>query len=148
MKPLESKFQRLTLAMLLTVVLWALPLAAVPTGQPLKPDSHRSVFLLPTNTREGRDPFFPNSNRPYEAAETATSTNRTVEITSVVLKGFSGSPDHRLAIINNHTFAAGDEGDVITVRGRIHIRCIEIRPHSVLVEISGQQHELTYSDKP
>jgi hypothetical protein len=148
MKSLESKSQRLTLALLLTVVLWALPLAAAPVEQLSKTNLPQSVFILPANPREGRDPFFPNSNRPYEAAETATSTNRAVEITAVVLRGFSGSPDHRLAVINNHTFAAGDEGEVTTVQGRIHVRCIEIKPHSVVVEIGGQYHELTYSDKP
>jgi hypothetical protein len=149
MKPLESKVQRLTLALLLTVVLRALPLPAAPTEheQPSKANLHQSVFILPTNTKEGRDPFFPNSNRPYEAAEMAT-TNRTVEVTALVLKGFSGSPEQRLAIINNHTFAAGDEGDVTTAQGRIHVRCIEIRPHSVVVQIGGQYHELTFSDKP
>jgi hypothetical protein len=148
MKPLESKFQRLTLALLVTAVLRALPLAAAPAEQPSKADSHHSVFILPTSPKEGRDPFFPNSNRPYETAGAATSTNRTVEASALVLRGFSGTPDHRLAIINNHTFAAGDEGDVTTIQGRLHVRCIEIRPHSVVVETGGQYHELTFSDKP
>ena len=56
--------------------------------------------------------------------------------------------DHRLVIINNHTFAAGDEGDVITRDGRIHLSCIEIKTNSVVIEVGGQRHELFYSDKP
>jgi hypothetical protein len=64
------------------------------------------------------------------------------------LKGFSGTPGHRLVIINNHTFAAGDEGDVITEQGRIHVRCVEIRSHSVVIEVSGKYHELTSPDNP
>jgi len=71
-----------------------------------------------------------------------------VEATALTLKGISGAPDHRLVIINNHTFAAGDEGDVITEQGRIHVRCVEIKPHAVVVEVSGHYHELTSPDNP
>jgi len=69
-------------------------------------------------------------------------------ITSLVLKGFSGSQNHRLVIINNHTFAAGDTGDVITSDGRVHLRCIEIKTNSTVVEVGGQRYELIYSNKP
>ena len=146
MKPFKFKFLWLTAVLLPAAILWAAPPGAAPADQLAKTNLHYSVFILPANAEEGRDPFFPKSNRPYET--TLAAPTNSVEATALTLKGFSGTPDHRLVIINNHTFAAGDEGDVITVRGRIHIRCIEIRPHSVLVEISGQQHELTYSDKP
>ena len=69
-------------------------------------------------------------------------------MTSLVVKGFSGSMDHRLVIINNHTFAVGDEGDVVTSAGRIHLNCIEIKTNSVVIEVGGQRHELFYFDKP
>ena len=99
----------------------------------------RSTFVVPTSFREGRDPFYPESTRPYEAAVAA---NKTVEITTLAIKGISGSPGHRLVIINNHTFGIGDEGDVLTSSGRVHIRCTEIRADSVAIEINGQRHEL------
>lgn len=75
-----------------------------------------------------------------------TTTNNSVEVTALVVKGVSGSPDHRLVIINNHTFAAGDIADVITDQGRIRVRCVEIKPRSVVIEVRGQYHELPRSD--
>lgn len=99
------------------------------------------MFTIPTNAREGRDPFFPESVRPFEAA---VQVSHKVEATSLVIKGFSGTPGHRFVIINNHTFAPGDEGDVLTNNGRAHIHCVEIRNNVVVVEINGQRHEIPY----
>ena len=75
-----------------------------------------------------------------------TATNNVPEVTALVVKGISGSPDHRLVIINNHTFAVGDIADVITDQGRIRVHCIEIKPRSVIIEVGGQYHELPVSD--
>jgi hypothetical protein len=47
-----------------------------------------------------------------------------------------------LAIINNHTFGVGDEGDVLTPSGKIHLRCLEIHPDMVIVEIGGKIHRI------
>jgi hypothetical protein len=116
---------------------WISPSAAAP-AQPNEAKAPRSVFTLPVNPKEGRDPFFPNSTRVYEAAV----VGRTAGLVSLVLKGFSASPDHRIVVINNHSFAAGDEGVVITSDGRIRIRCVEIKEHSVVVEANGQRQEL------
>jgi len=120
--------------------------AAAPIAHPVTPEVvPLSVFVLPVNPKEGCDPFFPASTRPYESA---ASKNPVGDLTSLVLRGLSGSPDHRLVIINNHTFGVGDEGDVITPHGRIHIHCIEITPKSVVVESGGQRHELSYMGIP
>jgi hypothetical protein len=139
-------------AWLSAVFVTVLPLAAAPTAapvvQPVIPEVvvTRSVFVLPANPKEGRDPFFPNSSRPYEDA---TSKNPVVsDMTALVLRGISGPPDHRLAIINNHTFGVGDEGDVLTPHGRIHIHCVEIKDTSAVVESGGQRHELIYTSSP
>jgi hypothetical protein len=110
-----------------------------------KMETVRSVFVIPSNSKEGRDPFFPDSDRPYEIA--AAANPQAGKTTSLVVKGFSGLPNHRLVIINNHTFAAGDEGNVITPSGRIHLRCVEIKINSVVIETGGQLHELIYSNK-
>jgi hypothetical protein len=64
------------------------------------------------------------------------------------MQGFSGSPDHRLVIINNVTFAVGDNAEVSTSQGRIHIHCLEIGGNSAVIEANGQRHELRYGDKP
>jgi len=119
---------------------------AAPAPQSSTTNANRSIFILPSDPREGRDPFFPDSTRPYKIAVAANP--RAADVTSLVVKGFSGSMDRRLVIINNHTFAAGDEGDVVTPGGRIHLSCLEIKTNSVVIEVGGQRHELFYFDKP
>src|SRR5579863_7684243 len=70
-----------------------------------------SAFVLPGNPQEGRDPFYPESSRPYLAA--ATTTNAT-PVETLMIRGFSGTSENRTVIINNHSFGVGDEGDVLT----------------------------------
>ena len=119
----------------------ALPaVAAPPTKAPAPEAPRRSVFVIPTNSKEGRDPFFPTSNRPYEIAQ--ASQPHVGDISSLVLKGVSGPPDRRLAIINNQTFGVGDSSDIVTAQGRIHV---EIRDDAVVIESAGQNHELKYA---
>jgi hypothetical protein len=105
-----------------------------------------SVFVIPSEPREGRDPFFPNSTRPYKT--TVTTTFHSADVSALIIKGFSGSVDHRFVIINNHTFAPGDEGDVVTPAGRMHLTCVEIRTNSVVIDVGGERHELFYFAKP
>ena len=105
----------------------------------------QSVFVIPSNSKEGHDPFYPESLRPYQIA--AAANPKVADVTSLRLRGFSGELPNRYVIINNHTFAAGDEGDVITSIGRIHLRCIEVKTNSVVIEVGGQRRELFYSDK-
>ena len=118
--------------------------AAAPPAKAPAPEAPRhSVFVMPTNSKEGRDPFFPTSNRPYEIAQ--ASRPHVADISSLVVKGVSGPPDHRLAIINNHTFGVGDSSDIVTAQGRIHVRCVEIRDDVVVIETAGENHELKYA---
>ena len=105
--------------------------------------SIQSVFIQPTSPAEGRDPFYPESTRAIEsAAAAASSQNHTVDLTSLKVPGISGTPGHFLAIINTHTFAVGEEGDLKTTGGLVHIRCLAIQPDSVMVEINGQVHRI------
>jgi len=139
-----------------------LPVAAAPIAQPAAPEvvsrsvsvvptnsvfvvPTNSVFVVPTNPKDGRDPFFPNSTRPYETVSAAQP--HAGDVSSLVLKGISGPPNHRLVIINNHTFGVGDEESLVTPQGRITIRCVEIKARSVVIESGGQRHELNYADK-
>ena len=149
LNPFESRLRFRTLAagLLPAAILWASPLVAAPANQsqPAKTDSLRSVFILPANPGEGRDPFFPKSNRPFETAMTATNNN--VEVTALVVKGISGSLDHRLVIINKVTFAAGDEAEVFTPQGRIRIRCVAINDDSAVIEAAGQRQILHYKPR-
>lgn len=105
----------------------------------------KSVFIWPTNPNEGRDPFFPNSMRPYQDFAPKA---RQVDLTTLEIKGFSEIAGHRYVIINNHTFAEGDEGDVLTPGGRVHLRCLTVGIDSVLVESNGERHLLRFSDQP
>ena len=107
----------------------------------VKPMPVRSIFVMPTNSREGRDPFYPESLRPYEALA-AAATGGVVESGSLICKGVLGTPGHFVAIINNHAFAVGDEGEVKTKGSQIRIRCVEIRNNLVVIEINGQRREL------
>jgi len=105
----------------------------------------RSVFVNPSSPKEGRDPFFPTSTRPYENAQ-VNQQPHIGDLSSLVLKGVSGPAGSRLAIINNHTFGVGDEQDLVTPQGRIRVRCIEIKDDSVVVESGGQRQELKYAN--
>jgi hypothetical protein len=53
------------------------------------------------------------------------------------LDGISGAADHKLAMINFRTMAEGETNDILTVSGRIKIRCIEIKTQSVVIEVIG-----------
>ena len=140
----------------LTKTLVALAAVAVATqtalgesakSEPAKPawTPSRSLFIQPDNSREGRDPFYPESTRPFDAKHAASQS--AVEINTLTLKGVLGTPGHYVAIINNHAFAVGDEGAVRTQGGTAHVRCVEIRTNTVVVEINGQRHELNLSSK-
>lgn len=130
---------------ILIVTLAAAGLPAVsgeaPKTPPAKPAAPRSVFVMPVSVREGRDPFYPDSTRVYE--ENPASQQHVVDENSFAVKGLSYEHGHTMVIINNHTFALGDEGDVLTTSGRVHIRLAEIRPNAVVIEVNGSRRELT-----
>jgi len=105
-----------------------LPAAAAPVAQPAAPEVvSRSVFVIPTNPKDGRDPFFPNSTRLYETVSAAQP--HIGDVSSLILKGISGPPDHRLAIINNHTFGVGDERKTLSLpKARFTFAVLKSRP--------------------
>jgi hypothetical protein len=108
-----------------------------------------SVFAYPNNTSEGRDPFFPASSRLY--AISPDNQARAPSLTDLVVKAIIGTPPRVFAIINNHTFAPGDEGDVTLKAGRrLHIHCLDINPKAgtVTVEASGASVVLKFAGSP
>ena len=113
-----------------------------PKAAPDKPAPARSVFVIPVNVREGRDPFFPESTRVYEDNP---ASKHPLDETSFVIKGMSVEHGRTMVIINNHTFGLGDqdEGEVLTATGRVHIRLAEIRANSVVIEVNGSRRELS-----
>jgi hypothetical protein len=107
------------------------------------PEPPKSVFVMPAGPKEGRDPFFPDSLRPYDIA-----TQNSRPVLSLHIKGFLGKPGHPLVIINNHTFAEGDEQEVSTPSGPVEVRCVAIRGDSAIVEAGGQREVLTFEPSP
>ena len=118
---------------------------AKPSGVAADPALPQSAFVMPRSSTEGRDPFFPHSNRPYTTFQplVKVETNAAPTISAdLKLKGISGSSDKPLALINNHTFEAGEEADILSGLDRIRIRCLEIRKDSVLIQIGPERREL------
>jgi len=110
---------------------------AVAAAQPIP----QSLFTIPTSKEEGRDPFFPKSDRLLAGSDPGKPAAPTPVFT-LVLNGLSGAEGHRLAMINGYTLASGEEGDVPTPAGRVRVRCVTIRNESALVEVAGEKREL------
>jgi hypothetical protein len=105
----------------------------------------QSVFINPKDKQQGVDPFFPRSNRPYGPVAPiviATTPEPVTVAVELKLKAISGLPEHRLALINNHTFEAGEEGEVVTTNGRMRIRCLEIHQDSAVVQVGPERREI------
>lgn len=120
--------QRLNHIKSLKVVLPSLLLAAgLPVlAAPARPaavtkTNSLSVFILPTSPKEGRDPFYPSSTRPYQSAAPTNTRPAEVNLGELSLQGISGLPPNRLVIINKRTFAQGDYAEVSTTKGRLHV---------------------------
>jgi len=109
--------------------------------------ARQSVFILPAGPSEGCDPFYPTSTRPYR--EAISQRQVPVALSSALqVKGYSEVAGRRFVIINNHTFGEGDEGDVLTPAGRVHIRCVSVSGDAVVVEAGGERIILNSSDQP
>jgi hypothetical protein len=114
----------------------------------------KSVFI--DDIKVGRDPFFPNTARrsgkprvaaiPNDGLTPSPSKNFSDQIK---LKGILGSATRRLVLINNHTFAVGEQAEVKTSDGKVRVRCVEIRERSVIVTLPGdtQRRELYLNEK-
>jgi len=110
---------------------------------PVEPEVPQSVFNVPGNPKDGKDPFFPTSPRPYVPG-TVRTTNTTVKPITVdfVLTGISPFGEKPYAMINGRTFGNNEEGDIPTTAGKVHIKCVEIKADSVIIEFRGARQEL------
>jgi hypothetical protein len=148
MKHRTHTFQCLLAALLFMAAAGPLPLSAAPP-QHDKLEAQQSVFAYPNSPSEGRDPFFPGSTRVYDTNPAKLSQGPS--LTELVLKSILGTPPRVFAIINNHTFASGDDEDVTTKSGqRLHIRCVGINPKAgtATVEANGVSEVLRLSGQP
>jgi hypothetical protein len=101
----------------------------------------KSVFTIPENPSQGRDPFFPE-----RAPDGYTSKAKPVVSNSavLVLQGISGTANNRLAIINGRTLAEGETAEVSSGSGssRVRIQCVEITDDSATVKIGNERRQL------
>ena len=104
---------------------------------PGQPSGFVSVFKDDRNF--GKDPFFPKSTRRSQQATVATNwVPREGELPAgMVLKGLSGTKDKPLAIINNYTFAEGEEAEVRVIHQLFRVKVIEIKERSVIISVNG-----------
>jgi hypothetical protein len=56
------------------------------------------------------------------------------------LKGISGPPQHRFAIINDGTFEPMEKALVRVGQTNVSLRCLEIREDSVIIQVNGASH--------
>lgn len=148
MKPRAQILPCLPAAVLLLMAVVPLTLSAAPTNHMARLEIHQSIFAYPSGPAEGRDPFFPTSQRVYGSNSEAKAGPSLSDLT---LHTILGTPPRVIALINNHAFAPGDEGDVTTRTGqRMHIRCKAIDPEAgtATVEANGVTDELHLSGDP
>lgn len=108
--------------------------------RPAETDITISTFTVPRTLNEGRDPFYPSSTRVIATARPVTKVARGPA--TLELKGISGTSNRPLALINNRTFAEGDEQDVTTPQGKVKVLCLEIEGTRVRIQAEGQTREL------
>ncbi len=107
----------------------------------------QSVFTIPSNFGEGRDPFYPNARYMFGTVITDIKRPTVLGADLLRLNGISGTVDHKLAMINFRTVAEGETNEVLTTSGRVRFRCVEIKNHSVVIEvIGGEKRELRLPD--
>ncbi len=138
MKPRANSFTLLTAVILFATLAWTSVVLGAPSETVL------SVFVQPTNAKEGCDPFFPKSNRPYKVISDGTKP----ELSELVVKGVTRVNGKIFVIINNHTFGVGDFGSVLTTNGQVYLHCVEINADNVQIESGGQRQTLRFSTAP
>lgn len=115
-------------------------------GSPVAPPGvPRSVFIsLPGEDGFGKDPFYPRSTR---FTKQVVKVDDTVPVKqgvpdSLVLKGISFVEGRKLAIINNHTVAEGEDFTLRIDGKLVKGQCVEIKERSAVVKVSGESKEI------
>jgi hypothetical protein len=107
----------------------------------------RSEFKMPAAPGEGKDPFYPNSIRVYGTPPSLApdvTTNRPPPVMDLLLSGVSGTAEKPFAIINNQTFAIGEERQMTLSGQSVRVVCLEINPQAqtAVVQANGVRREL------
>ncbi len=101
----------------------------------------RSVFTIDQNSR---DPFNPQNKRTAAASANAASQPLAVDIAAVLSDGFQGvggSPEERIAMINNVLLEQGKAASIPVRAGAqsrtLQVRCREIARDHVVLDVEG-----------
>ena len=97
----------------------------------------KSVFV---NDPRGKDPFFPNRQRFGVSTTTVTNvvSKSGPNLNDLQLRGITGTPERRVALINGQPLVKGEEWEFRISTGKLKIRVLEIGERSVKVSIEGQ----------
>ena len=102
-----------------------------------------SVFVVPATPKDGKDPFFPASTRPYVNLQPIVKGQKpqVIEV-PLILTGIT--PSLKLGMVNGKTFSEGEEGDVVVNGVRKKIRCLKVKEESIIIELlpEGERREL------
>ena len=101
-----------------------------------------SVFVVPQTPKDGKDPFFPASTRPYVNLQPIVKGQKP-QVIEVPLT-LTGIIPSKLAMVNGRTFSEGEEGEVVVNGTRKKIRCVKVKQESAIVELlpEGERREL------
>ena len=104
----------------------------------------RSVFVVPANLTQGRNPFFPHSTRGMIQQQAPVKPSQpVVDVSDLTLNGVVPSGARPTAMINGRTFEVGEEGDIKLSDGqKLPVKLEEIKESSVVVTVRGQRREL------
>ena len=117
--------------------------AKAPDSRDTAPVATISASAIPQSVfsyRAGKDPFFPN--RVVTPVLAPEPTKKEI----MVLKGITGTPDRRVALINDRTFTKGEAGELKVGTNTFPIRVIDILEKSVTIEREGQTNELPLAE--
>ncbi len=100
--------------------------------------------------KSGTEPLFDQANserlltrNPVRSfASLWRPTVKTPVPSTLKLKGISGTTRHRFALVNNRTLEKNETGTVRMGNTNVVVRCLDIRDHSVLLEVTGQSSPL------
>ena len=116
--------------------------AAPPAVLPHVDDVNSGKSLFVDDAKFGKDPFFPKSSR--RVPQIVTPVNVTPDtgvfnqvLSTVALKGISGLPGKRLALLGNRTLEAGEEFETKFNNQIFKVHCVEVREKSVVISVEG-----------
>jgi type II secretory pathway component PulC len=117
--------------------------AASPKATAAKPATNTppAVLEVPQSAfqvddAKGINPFFPKKKMAISPASEPPTP-----MANLKLRGIIGSPQRRIALINNQSFQVGEEAAVTIGNKKQHVRCIAIQDQAVIVEVGPDKQQ-------